>query len=68
MIQKEVWLREEDFSRYAGKSAPISLVGFRIMTMAKIWVGRRSDGTAAPDHLPPEIEGREVLIPITEDF
>lgn len=30
VVQKEVWLREADFGQFAGKSAPISLVGFRL--------------------------------------
>jgi len=31
LIQKQVWLPEEDFHKYAGKSAPISLLGFHII-------------------------------------
>ncbi len=30
VVQKEVWLPEADFVQYAGSSAPISLVGFRM--------------------------------------
>jgi len=31
VVQKAVWLTEADFDQYAGKSAPISLVGFRMI-------------------------------------
>src|SRR6202012_1041247 len=31
VVQKEVWLTESDFEQYAGKSAPISLVGVTLM-------------------------------------
>ena len=69
MLQKEVWLREEDFSRYAGKSAPISLVGFRIIDNGKD-LGEVIEVMEQPHQTicRLEIEGREVLIPITEGF
>lgn len=31
VVQKEVWVTEADFEQFAGKSAPISLVGFHLM-------------------------------------
>src|ERR1700749_4052009 len=31
VVQKEVWLTEGDFEQFAGRSAPISLVGFRLL-------------------------------------
>src|SRR5437763_12823991 len=31
IMQKQVWLAEEDFEKYAAKSSAISLLGFRIM-------------------------------------
>src|SRR5271168_2903232 len=30
VVQKEVWLTEADFEKFAGRSAPISMVGFRL--------------------------------------
>jgi len=30
VVQKEVWLRDEDFASFAGRTAPISMVGFRL--------------------------------------
>ena len=31
LVQKQVWLVEEEFHKYAGKSAPISLLGFHMI-------------------------------------
>lgn len=31
LTQKEVWMTEEDFKKYAAKSSPISLLGFHII-------------------------------------
>ena len=31
LIQKQLWLTEEDFHKYSGKSAPIALLGFHIV-------------------------------------
>lgn len=69
MLQKEVWLREEDFSRYAGKSAPISLVGFKIIDNGRE-LGEVLEVMEQPHQTicRLEMEGREVLIPITEEF
>src|SRR5688500_12936264 len=30
-VRKEIWLEESEFQKYAGKSAPISLLGFHII-------------------------------------
>jgi 16S rRNA processing protein RimM len=35
LLQKELWLTEEDFLKYAGKSAPISFVGFHLINEGK---------------------------------
>ncbi|PWT74156.1 MAG: 16S rRNA processing protein RimM [Bacteroidetes bacterium] len=67
-IQKEVWLAEKDFLRYAGKSAPISLVGYHVI----------HDGHDLGEILEVieqahqvlcriEIKKKEVLIPVNED-
>ena len=31
VVQKEVWVADADFARFAGRSAPISMVGFRLL-------------------------------------
>jgi 16S rRNA processing protein RimM len=35
ILQKQVWLTEEDFDRYAGKSSVLSLLGYHIVSEAK---------------------------------
>src|SRR5687767_14061909 len=35
LVQKQVWLAEAEFHKYAGKSAPISLLGFHIVHEGK---------------------------------
>lgn len=36
LIQKEVWLPEEEFKKYAAKSSPINLLGYEIVEGEKI--------------------------------
>ena len=36
LTQKEVWLPEEDFKKYAAKSSPINLLGYEIVEGEKI--------------------------------
>src|SRR5687767_10498797 len=31
LLQKQAWLTEEEFAKHAGKSAPISLVGYHVI-------------------------------------
>ena len=35
LMQKQVWITEEDFSKFADSSAPISLLGFTILDKAE---------------------------------
>lgn len=67
VVQKEVWLTEADFAHYAGKSAPISMVGFRL------WDGPRDLGEILEVIEQPhqvlcriDLEGKEALIPVHE--
>jgi 16S rRNA processing protein RimM len=46
VVQKEVWLTEGDFEQFAGKSAPISLVGFHLMDLGATGSGAAGAGTA----------------------
>jgi 16S rRNA processing protein RimM len=68
LVQKEVWLEEKDFEKFAGKSAPISLVGFHIMHDGKD-LGEILEVVEQPHQVlcRLEIENKEVLIPISED-
>jgi 16S rRNA processing protein RimM len=67
-LQKEVWLSEEDFGQFAGKSAPISLVGFHL------WQDNNDLGEILEVIEQPhqvlckiDLNGKEALIPIHAD-
>lgn len=67
-IQKEVWLAVEDFLRYAGKSAPISLVGYHIIHDGQD-LGEILEVFEQPHQVLCRIElkKKEVLIPVNEE-
>ena len=78
VVQKEVWLAEKDFEAFAGRQAPISLVGFLLMQVdAGPGKGKSAEASAQPlgeilevieqPHqvlCKIELEGKEALIPI----
>ncbi|MDP4148033.1 MAG: 16S rRNA processing protein RimM [Bacteroidota bacterium] len=75
LAQKEVWLSEVDFAQFAGASAPISLVGFRMLQVTeKGGKGDREDlgeileVIEQPHQVLCRIDlgGKEALIPIHE--
>lgn len=68
VIQKQVWLPEEDFNRFAGKSAPISLLGFHIIHHGED-LGEILEVIEQPHQLLCRIslEGKEALIPVHEE-
>ena len=67
VVQKEVWLREADFEQFAGKSAPISLVGFRLVD-GSTDLGEILEVIEQPHQVLCKIliDGNEALIPIHE--
>jgi len=67
LVQKQVWLVEEEFHKYAGKSAPISLLGFH-MVQDKEDLGEILEVIEQPHQLLCRIDwkGKEALIPIHE--
>ena len=67
VVQKEVWLREEDFLAFAGKSAPISLVGFRLLD-GTVDLGEILEVIEQPHQVlcRIDLEGKEALIPVHE--
>ena len=67
LLQKEVWLTEEDFSKYAGSSAPISLVGF-FLIQGNEELGEVLEVIEQPHQVLCRIDlgGKEALIPIHE--
>ena len=65
-LQKEVWLREEDFTRYASKSAPISWVGFHLIDHGND-LGEILEVIEQPQQILCRIfwKEKELLIPVT---
>jgi len=66
--QKEVWLLEEDFAKYAGKSAPISLVGYHVISDDSD-LGPILEVIEQPHQVlcRIELQGKEALIPLHEE-
>jgi 16S rRNA processing protein RimM len=67
-VRKEVWLEESDFHKYAGKSAPISLLGFHIIDNGTD-IGEILEVIEQPHQLLCRIslDGKDALIPIHEE-
>lgn len=65
---KKVWLREEDFKKQAGKTAPISLISYMMIDGTKE-LGNIIEVIEQPLQIlcKLEIEGKEVLIPLHEE-
>lgn len=63
--QKEVWLLEEDFKRYAAKTASISLLGYHIMHEGED-IGEILEVIEQPHQVLCRIDlnGKEALIPV----
>ena len=68
-IQKEIWLPENDFKKFADKSAPISLLGFT-MIQEEENLGEILEVIEQPHQVLCKIlfNGKEALIPINEEF
>jgi len=69
LTQKEVWLLEEDFNKYAAKSSAISLLGYHMMHDGND-LGEILEVIEQPHQLlcRIDLEGREALIPVHADF
>jgi 16S rRNA processing protein RimM len=67
VVQKEVWLAERDFEHFAGKSAPISMVGFRLLDGGRD-LGEILEVIEQPHQVLCRIDlaGKEALIPVHE--
>jgi 16S rRNA processing protein RimM len=68
LTPKEVWVKEEDFKKFAAKSSPVNLLGFDIVENKKI-LGTILEIIEQPHQLlcRIEINGKEVLIPLHEE-
>ncbi|MCO6496291.1 MAG: 16S rRNA processing protein RimM [Chitinophagaceae bacterium] len=69
LLGKEIWLKEEDFKRLAGKNAPISFLGYEVMDGGNL-IGRVDEIIEMPYQLLCKVmwQGVEVLIPVNEEF
>jgi len=67
LSQKEVWLQETDFTRLAGKTKPIALLGFRVID-GENDLGEIVEVIEQPLQVLCKIfmQGKEVLIPLHE--
>jgi len=68
LVQKQVWLAEADFKKFAAKSAPSNLLGYTIIHDGKS-LGNILELIEQPHQLlcRLEIKGKEVLIPLHEE-
>ncbi len=68
LVTKVVWIPEEEFQRLASKSAPASLLGFKIIEN-NIVLGEVVEVIEQPQQLVCKIiiQDKEVLIPLNED-
>ena len=69
LSQKEVWIPEPDFKKFASRSAPASLLGYKVVDNDKP-LGDILEVIEQPHQLLCRIEigGKEVLIPLHEEF
>lgn len=68
LVQKQVWLPDEDFQKYAGKSAPISLLGYHIIH-DNTDLGEILEVIEQPHQVLCRIllDGKEALIPVHQE-
>jgi 16S rRNA processing protein RimM len=68
VLQKQVWLQEADFNKFAGKSSPISLLGFHIIQDGED-LGEILEIIQMPHQLLGRISinGKDALIPLHEE-
>lgn len=68
LTPKEVWVKEEDFKKFAAKSSPVNLLGFDIVENKKV-LGKILEIIEQPHQLlcRTEINSKEVLIPLHEE-
>jgi len=65
---KQVWITEKDFRRLAGNKAPISLLGYQVISNGEA-LGKVEEVIEQPHQVLLTIrkEGKEVLIPLHEE-
>jgi 16S rRNA processing protein RimM len=67
VVQKEVWLAQADFEQFAGRAAPISMVGFRLFDGGAD-LGEILEVIEQPHQVLCRIDlaGKEALVPLHE--
>jgi 16S rRNA processing protein RimM len=67
VVQREVWLAQADFEQFAGRMAPISMVGFRLFD-GSIDLGEILEVIEQPHQVLCRIDlaGKEALVPLHE--
>jgi len=68
LLQKEIWLTEESFQKFAAKSAPITLLGFHLLNDGED-IGEVLEVIEHPHQMLFRIDyhGKEALIPVHEE-
>ena len=68
LLQKQVWLAEESFRKFAAKSAPATLLGFQLINEGEK-IGEVLEVIEHPHQMLFRIDyhGREALIPVHEE-
>jgi 16S rRNA processing protein RimM len=68
LVQKEIWLAAEDFEKCAGKSSPISVLGYHVIHNDED-LGEINEVIEQPHQLLCSISlhGKEVLIPLHQE-
>lgn len=68
LVQKELWVKEDEFKRLAAKSSPVNLLGFSIIHNRKN-LGQILEVIEQPSQLVCRIEinNKEVLVPLHEE-
>ena len=68
LVQREVWMLEDDFQKFAGKSAPISLLGYSMIN-EDVDLGEILEVIEQPHQVLCKISlnGNEALIPIHDE-
>ena len=69
LVQKEVWLPEPDFKKFAAKSSPVNLLGYTIVNDTTA-LGEILEIIEQPHQLlcRLEINSKEVLVPLHDEF
>lgn len=68
LCSRNIWLLDEDFRKLAGKTAPISLLGFRLISEGQD-IGPIEEVIEQPHQvlLRIDLEGKEALVPLHEE-